>query len=54
VNGKTEDFVFQPLQHVQQPMIEKVVAYFLDEGPNPDSGEEGATVMRMIDDLTKK
>jgi predicted dehydrogenase len=54
VDGKTENFVFEPLQHVQQPMIEKVVAYFLDEGPNPDSGEEGTTVMKMIDDLTKK
>jgi len=54
VSGKTEDFVFQPLQHVQQPMIEKVVAYFLDQGPNPDSGEEGTAVMKMIDDLTKK
>jgi hypothetical protein len=33
-------------------MIEKVVEYFLDEGPNPCSGEEGTTVMRLIDDFT--
>jgi predicted dehydrogenase len=54
VEGKSEDFLFEPLQHVQQPMIEKVVEYFLDEGPNPCSGEEGTTVMRLIDDFTTK
>ncbi len=48
----TESFSFEPLQHVQQPMIEKVVEYFLDQGPNPCSGEEGATVMKLIDDIT--
>ena len=52
VNSKTENFLFEPLQHVQQPMIEKAVEYFLDEGPNPCSGEEGVTVMQLIDDLT--
>lgn len=54
VNGETENFLFEPLEHVQQPMIEKVVDYFLDEGPNPCSGEEGVTVMKLIDDFTKK
>ncbi len=54
VNGKTENFLFDPLQHVQQPMIEKVVEYFLDEGPNPCSGEEGAVVMNLIDEFTTK
>jgi predicted dehydrogenase len=45
---------FEPLQHVQQPMIEKVVSYFLDEGPNPCSGDEGVTVMNLIDRITAK
>ena len=54
VDGKTETFSFDILQHVQQPMIEKVVEYFLDEGPNPCSGEEGVVVMKMIDLFTKK
>ncbi|HMG66534.1 MAG TPA: Gfo/Idh/MocA family oxidoreductase [Chitinophagaceae bacterium] len=54
VDGKTENLLFEPLQHVQQPMIEKVVEYFLDEGPNPCSGEEGTTVMKLIDDFSGK
>jgi len=52
-NDKTENILFEPLQHVQQPMIEKVVEYFLGEGPNPDSGEQGVAVMKLIDGFTK-
>lgn len=48
-NDKTSILSFDPLQHVQQPMIEAVVKYFLDEGPNPCSGHEGAEVMRLIE-----
>ncbi len=48
-NRKTETFVFDPLVHVQQPMIEKVVEYFLGESPNPCSGDEGVTVMQLLD-----
>jgi len=51
--GKTKSFSFDILQHVQQPMIEKVVEYFLGEGPNPCSGEEGVAVMEMIDQFIK-
>ena len=54
VNRKTETLLFDPLQHVQQPMIEKVVEYFLDEGPNPCSGGEGVIVMQLIDKFTNK
>jgi predicted dehydrogenase len=54
VNGKAEEIAFEPLQHVQQPMIEKIVEYFLDEGPNPNTGDEGAMVMKLIDDFTSK
>lgn len=44
-------FDFDALQHVQQPMIEKVVAYFLGEGENPCSGAEGAEVMEMMNKI---
>ena len=54
VDGKTETLTFDPLQHVQQPMIEKVVKYFLGQGPNPCSGEEGVKVMKLIDELNGK
>lgn len=53
-NEKKENFLFDVLPHVQQPMIEKVVEYFLDEGPNPCSGEEGVLAMKLIDEFTKK
>lgn len=53
-NGKTEILSFEALQHVQQPMIEKVVEYFLDEASNPCSAEEGAEVMKLIDQFTAK
>ena len=48
-NDRTETMSFDVLQHVQQPMIEATVRYFLDEGPNPDSGLEGAEVMRLME-----
>jgi predicted dehydrogenase len=47
-NGQTTTLSFDPLQHVQQPMIDATVRYFLDQGPNPDSGREGAEIMRWI------
>jgi predicted dehydrogenase len=53
-NGNTNIFMFDALQHVQQPMIEKVVQYFLDKAPNPCSGEEGAEIMRWIQGITGK
>lgn len=54
IAGKKEIFSFDTLQHVQQPMIEQVVNYFLDEGPNPCSAEEGVKVMKLIDQFTIK
>jgi predicted dehydrogenase len=53
-NGKTEEILFEPLQHVQQPLIQKVVNYFLGKGPNPCTPEDGATVMWLLDEFTKK
>jgi predicted dehydrogenase len=51
-NDKTETIIIEPLQHVQQPMIEKIVDYFLDKQPNPCSGETGLKVMELIDSFT--
>lgn len=53
-NGKTEEILFEPLQHVQQPLIQEVVNYFLGKGPNPCTPEDGATVMWLLDEFTKK
>jgi predicted dehydrogenase len=53
-NGKTEEFLFEPLEHVQQPLIQKVVDYFLGEGPNPCTAEDGAKVMQLLDRFTDK
>lgn len=50
-NGYTE-FNFEKLQHVQQPMIEKTVQYFLDKAPNPCTGQDGAEIMRWIDAIS--
>ena len=50
----TEEYVFEPLQHVQQPMIEKVVDYFLGNGQNPCSGEDALITMKLMDDFTGK
>lgn len=43
---------FEPHQHVQQPMIERVVQYLLGQAPNPCSGWEGAEVMRWMEAMT--
>jgi len=51
-NGKTETIQFDKLEHVQQPMINKVVEYFLDESSNPCSAADGVEVMKIIDVFT--
>jgi predicted dehydrogenase len=47
-------FNFDALPHVQQPMIQHVVAYFLNRGPNPCSAEDGVTVMKMMAAITDR
>lgn len=54
VKGVTEVFDFDALQHVQEPMIGATVRYFSNEGLNPCIGEDGLTVMEIIDQFTKK
>src|SRR5256714_3301293 len=48
-NGKAETIEFDKIPHVQQPMIEKVVEYFLDQGPNPCPAEAGVNVMEVME-----
>ncbi len=53
-NDNIEIIPFEPLQHVQQPMIKKVVEYFLGQSPNPCSAEVGVEVMRLIEEFTRE
>ena len=53
-DGKTTQLEFDHLAHVQQPMIEQVVNYFLSKGPNPCSAKDAVEVMKMIDKVTGK
>lgn len=48
-----EEFIFDPLAHVQQPMIEEVVQYFLGKGDNPCSAEQALQSMQLMDKFTK-
>lgn len=50
--GRTGTIHFEKLEHVQQPMIEAVVQYFLGEGENPGTAQDGVEVMRIIDAFT--
>lgn len=54
VDNKTKMFSFDPLRHVQLPMIQKVVAYFLNKAANPCSAGEAVRVMQMMDAVTGK
>ena len=54
LNGETKSLKFEHLPHVQQPMIEQVVNYFLDKGPNPCSGNDAIIVMKMLDKIVAK
>ncbi|MNK05924.1 Glucose--fructose oxidoreductase precursor [compost metagenome] len=48
-----QEFIFDPLQHVQQPMIEEVVKYFLGKTNNPCSAEQAIMSMQVMDSFTK-
>lgn len=51
-NENEEILNFDPIAHVQQPMIEAVTQFFLGQSQNPCSGEEGIEVMKMMDSMT--
>ncbi len=48
---QTQTFVHP--EHIQQPMIEKIVAYFNNAGPNPCSIDEAIVLMDIMDAFTK-
>jgi len=53
-NGETTIIPFEPLLHVQQPLITKIVDYFLDLGPNPCTAEDGVKSMWLMEQFTRK
>lgn len=53
-NSSSIEYKFDSLQHVQMPMIEKTVQYFLNKAPNPCSALEGAISMQWIDEIVRK
>ncbi|MEO6549799.1 MAG: Gfo/Idh/MocA family oxidoreductase [Ferruginibacter sp.] len=54
VDNTTTTISFDVLQHVQQPMIEQTVQYFLDNASNPCTGTEAAEIMRWINELVAR
>ena len=40
---------FETPEHIQQPMITKVVNYFLGRGENPCSAEDAIASMRVME-----
>ncbi|MHA7943609.1 Gfo/Idh/MocA family protein [Formosa sp. 3Alg 14/1] len=48
-NGLIESYHYENPEHVQQPMIEKTVGYFLAHNSNPCSVEEAAMVTHIMD-----
>jgi predicted dehydrogenase len=49
---KNEVFSFKNPAHVQQPLIEQTVNYFLGKAENPCAIENGVQVMEIIDTFT--
>jgi predicted dehydrogenase len=58
INWETDEeeqtLIINPPKYAQEPFIEKIVAYFKDEGPNPCSIEEAIVSMDIMDEFTKK
>ena len=53
--GDTKEVVsFDPPQHIQQPMIEKIVQYFLGRTDNPCSAADAIESMQVMDSFTRK
>ncbi len=48
-NGTVEIEKFQPPQHIQQPMIEKIVQYFLGNAKNPCSAADAILSMEIME-----
>jgi predicted dehydrogenase len=52
--GTVTEFAFEPLQHVQQPMIAEVVAFFRGEGRDPSPAANGVTVLEIMEVMTAR
>lgn len=53
-NKVVEKQLFEMPPHIQQPMIEKVVQFFLNDGANPCTGDTGTAVMKIMDTFCSK
>ena len=51
-DGTSEILPFKKPEHAQQPLIEKIVNYFLDRGENPCSVADGVVVMELMEAIT--
>jgi len=47
--GQKDVIHFEPPVHIQQPMIERIVNYFLDKAPNPCSAADAIQSMRVME-----
>lgn len=50
----TETLSFETPIHVQQPLIQKVVEYFLGISENPSTATNGVSVMKLMGEMTNK
>jgi predicted dehydrogenase len=53
-NESVERFDVPAPQHIQQPMIQQVVNFFLGKGDNPCPASEGIEVMKIMDSFCAK
>ncbi len=47
-NGVTEEIMIADPEHIHQPLIERVVAYFRGQAPNPCDAEAGRRVTELL------
>jgi len=52
--GAEQTLNFTHPEHIQQPMITKIVAYFNNDGPNPCSIDEAVVLMDIMDAFANK
>ncbi|MCJ8209343.1 Gfo/Idh/MocA family oxidoreductase [Mucilaginibacter sp. RS28] len=51
-NQGDETITFEHPEHIQQPLIQKIVQYFNGEADNPSPIEEAVTLMKVLDAFT--
>lgn len=51
-NDNYEEFTFELPKHIQQPLIDASVKYFLDGGENPCTVDDGLATLHLIDSFT--